>query len=171
MIRQGQKEDATRIIEVLSACGTHLRNQGIDQWDENYPSLSQIEIDIRHKELFVIVVHKTIQGCVVLNEVQDKEYFELDWLTDNNENHLVVHRLGIHPDSQGKGLARQLMDFAENLAKDRKYKSIRLDTFSQNTKNQAFYKKRGYKEVGSVFLSYKKDHPYFCYELLTSWIK
>lgn len=171
MIRQGQKEDATRIIEVLSACGKNLRNQGIDQWDESYPNLEQIKKDIAQNELFVIESDGIIQGCIVLNEVQDKEYFELDWLTKNDEKQLVVHRLGIHPDSQGKGLARKLMDFSENLAKSRSYKSIRLDTFSQNPKNQAFYKKRGYSEIGSVFLPYKKDHPYFCYELLTSWIK
>ena len=117
MIRQGKIEDASRIIKVLSACGKNLRAQGIDQWDENYPNLPQIEIDIQQNELFVIEIEGIIQGCIVLNEVQDKEYFELDCITDNNEKQLVVHRLGIHPETQGKGFARKLMDFAENLAK------------------------------------------------------
>ena len=53
------------------------------------------------------------------------------------------------------------IDFGEN-----KYDAIRLDTYSQNPRNQRFYTKRGYADLGPVYLKYKKDHPYYCYELL-----
>ena len=84
----------------------------------------------------------------------------------NKKKNLVVHRLAVLPNHQGKGLARKLMDFAENFAKEKNYDAIRLDTFSQNPRNQKFYSNRGYTNLGPVYLKYKKDHPYFCYELL-----
>jgi GNAT superfamily N-acetyltransferase len=70
------------------------------------------------------------------------------------------------PQHQGKGIARKLMDFAEQWAREQKYIAIRLDTFSQNERNQRFYDNRGYTNLGPVFLKYKKEHPYYCYELI-----
>jgi len=74
--------------------------------------------------------------------------------------------LAVRPDQQGTGLGRKLMDFAEQWARANKYDAIRLDTYSQNPRNQRFYTKRGYTDLGPVFLKYKKEYPYYCYELL-----
>ena len=103
---------------------------------------------------------------MVLNEKQDQEYKEIGWSTADEDKNIVVHRLAVHPLEQGKGIGRMLADFAEQWAKENHYDAIRLDTYSQNPRNQKFYMKRGYKDLGSVFLQYKKEHPYYCYELL-----
>ena len=166
MIRLAKLSEMNTIAKMLARCGKHLREQGIDQWDENYPNLSQIEIDIKTETCFICVENETILGCVVLNEIQDEEYFQLNWLTKNDARHLMVHRLGVDPKSQGKGIARALMDFSESYAKTSNYHSIRLDTFSQNQRNQRFYLNRNYIEIGKIFLPYKKDHPYHCYEMI-----
>lgn len=166
MIRLGQPEHIDEIIAVTKACGRHLFENGIDQWDENYPDRSSIEKDIEAQSLFIYQEENIILGLVVLNESQDEEYDQINWLTAENAKNLIVHRLAVHPSSQGKGIARKIMDHSEEYAQEKGYDSIRLDTFSQNPRNQKFYQNRGYKELGSVFLKYKKDHPYFCYELL-----
>ena len=103
---------------------------------------------------------------VVLNEIQDDEYGEINWSTSEEEKNIVVHRLAVRPDQQGKGLGRLIMDFAEQWARENQYDAIRLDTFSQNPRNQRFYTNRGYTDLGPVYLKYKKEHPYYCYELL-----
>jgi len=97
---------------------------------------------------------------------RDPEYVEINWSTNDSDRNIVVHRLAVSPHHQGKGIARKIMDFAERWAAENNFDAIRLDTFSQNPRNQKFYKNRGYTELGSVYLSYKKEHPYFCYELL-----
>jgi ribosomal protein S18 acetylase RimI-like enzyme len=166
MINKGLSHEIEVIIALTKRCGTHMRENGIDQWDENYPDYTSIQNDLKTETLFAFRENEEILGIVVLNESQDEEYNEIDWLTDSNARNLVVHRLAVDPIHQGKGIARKIMDFAENFARENQYDSVRLDTFSQNPRNQRFYTKRGYSDLGSVYLKYKKEHPYYCYELL-----
>lgn len=167
MIDYGQLHELDQILDLTKACGRHLNSLGIDQWDENYPDRKSLEADILKNQLFC---HHNdagiVNGIVVLNEDQDEEYKLIDWLTDELSRSLVVHRLAVHPSVQGQGIAKKLMDFAENYAVEHSYDSIRLDTFSKNERNQRFYLNRGYKNLGPVYLKYKKEHPYYCFELL-----
>jgi ribosomal protein S18 acetylase RimI-like enzyme len=166
MISTGKPEEVQEILELTKACGAHMRDNGIDQWDEKYPDIDSLNRDLEAQTLFTYRDGMDIKGIVVLNEDQDEEYAEINWSTSEEDRNLVVHRLAVHPKHQGQGIARKLMDFAEEFARSQMYAAIRLDTFSQNPRNQKFYKNRGYTELGAVYLKYKKDHPYFCYELI-----
>lgn len=165
MIRLGTPEDLDRLLEITQACGKHLRDQGIDQWDENYPDVSSLQGDISTGTLYVYEEDESPLGLVVLNELQDEEYGSIDWSTSESDRNLIVHRLGVDPNFQGRGIARKLMDFAESFAKSKGFAAIRLDTFTQNPRNQRFYENRGYTKLGEVYLKYKKEHRYICYEL------
>ena len=166
MITLGNISEIDAILQLTKACSKHMRDNGIDQWDEDYPDREIILQDLRTKTLFAYREQNEVIGIVVINERQDEEYEEIQWSTCKNDKNLVVHRLAVHPDKQGKGIGRVLMDYAEKWAKINNYDAIRLDTYSQNRRNQRFYLNRGYKELGSVFLKYKKRHPYYCYELI-----
>ena len=166
MISLGKPNEVDEITALTKACGKHMRDNGIDQWDENYPDRSNIENDIACQTLFAYRDENKIIGIVVLNETQDEEYSDIEWLTKPGSKNLVVHRLAVLPGYQGRGIARTIMDHAEQFAATNGYESIRLDTFSQNPRNQRFYTNRGYTDLGPVYLKYKKDHPYYCYELI-----
>lgn len=165
-IVKGQKADIDEILELTDACGNHLRANGIDQWDENYPNYESILQDLETETLFAYREEGKIIGIVVLNSIQDEEYSELNWSTKETDRNIVVHRLAVHPDHQGKGIARTIMEFAERWAITHNYDAIRLDTYGQNERNQRFYRTRGYTELGKVYLKYKKEFPYYCYEML-----
>lgn len=166
MISRGEISEIDEIVELTKACGLHMRENGINQWDEHYPDRASIAEDIETGTLFALRDGVKILGIVVLNEKQDEEYAEISWSTSKDDKNLIVHRLAVLPEYQGQGLAQILMDFAEDLARNLSYAAIRLDTYSQNPRNQRFYLARGYRELGAVFLTYKKEHPYYCYELL-----
>ena len=166
MISIGQPHEIDSIVALTRACGQHMRDNGIDQWDADYPNQAVIAQDIDTETLFVYREGNEILGIVVLNETQDAEYAQIPWSTSDTDRNIVVHRLAVRPDQQRMGIGRKLMDFAEQWARDNQYDAIRLDTFSQNPRNQRFYLNRGYTDLGSVFLPYKRDFPYFCYELL-----
>ena len=51
-------------------------------------------------------------------------------------------------------------------AKENKFQSVRLDTFSQNPRNLQFYTKRGYKKTGEVYFPRIKEYSFYCYELV-----
>ena len=59
-----------------------------------------------------------------------------------------------------------MMDFAEDFAKSNNYISIRLDTFSQNPRNNKFYKSRGYNKLDDVYFPKQSQFPFHCYEKL-----
>ena len=42
----------------------------------------------------------------------DDEYIPIKWIAPNVDN-VYIHRLAVHPNEQGKGFAKQMMDFAE----------------------------------------------------------
>lgn len=166
MIRKALFKDIDKILEITDACAKHMIHKGIYQWNEYYPNKKTFETDVKHDNLFVLEIEKTIIGCIALTTHIDEEYKTVTWLTPN-KNNLYIHRLAIHPKYQGKGLAQQLMDFAEHYAIKNSYSSIRLDTFSQNKRNQKFYELRGYKKLESVVYFPKQSmHPFYCYELV-----
>ena len=166
MISMGKMAEIDAIVQLTKDCGKHMRDNGIDQWDEDYPDRTVIMNDLDTETLFAYREKGNVIGIIVLNESQDEEYEEINWSTSEDDRNIVVHRLAVHPDKQGKGIGRTLMDFAEQWAKNNHYDAIRLDTYSQNPRNQKFYTNRGYKDLGPVFLKYKKQHPYYCYELI-----
>ena len=121
--------------------------------------------DIELQQLYKLEIENTIAGIVVLTEIEDVEYKNVKWLTENGNN-LYIHRLAVHPNFQGKGYAKQLMDFAENYATENDFNSVRLDTFSQNSRNIKFYKNRNYKQLESIYFPKQSTFPFYCFELV-----
>ena len=101
----------------------------------------------------------------MFSEKKDPLYNTVNWLTPDNKN-LYIHRLAVHPKSQRQGIARQLMDFAEDFGEKKRMESIRLDTFSQNPRNIRFYKARGYLNLGDVYFENHSEDPFHCFEKL-----
>ncbi len=77
---------------------------------------------------------------------------------------MYVHRLAVDPKYQKKGIGRSLMNFAENYARNNGLKSIRLDTFSENERNNRFYKSRKYIQLNDVYFPNQSKFPFHCYE-------
>ena len=165
MIRKGLSTDIDRILEITKACAKHMINKGIYQWNEHYPNKLAFEIDVNRNELYVLEIEKIIVGCIVISTFRDEEYIPVKWLTPN-KNNIYIHRLAIHPKHQGNLNAQKLMDFAEQFAIENNYTSIRLDTFSQNKRNQLFYELRGYKKLEDIYFPKQSEFPFHCYELV-----
>lgn len=165
MIRGAKISEIDEILTITKACAAFMIKNDILQWNEHYPSKQAFINDIARDELFVLQVDEKIIGTIVISTLMDDEYIPIEWLTPNDKN-IYIHRLSIHPNYQGKSYARKLMDFAENYAKEKGFVSVRLDTFSQNKRNQKFYEARGYTKLGDIFFPKQSQHPFHCYELV-----
>jgi len=165
MIQLAKISEINEILCMTDACRMAMEAKGIFQWTLEYPSRKAFEQDIKRDELYVLRKGSDLIGSIVVSTLMDEEYESVKWLTPNTKNY-YLHRLGVHPEFQGQGLAQQLMDFAENHAKEQKALSVRLDTFSQNQRNQKFYKQRGYQRLGDIYFPKQSEHPFHCYELV-----
>lgn len=165
MIRKGRHDDIDNILEITKACAVNMIAENILQWNEFYPNKMAFVNDVNRDELYVFEIESEILGCITISSFMDDEYLPISWLTPN-KNNIYIHRLAVHPYLQGKGYAQQLMGFAEQYAKENQYISIRLDTFSQNKRNQKFYELRGYQKLGDIYFPKQSKHPFYCYELV-----
>ena len=164
MIRKATVLDLNSIMQITKACAKHMINQQIFQWNEHYPNRNAFKNDVQRGELYVYMQNNICIGCIVITTIKDVEYVPIEWLT--KDKNIYIHRLAVHPKYQGKGIAQQMITFAENFAKINGYFSVRLDTFSQNKRNQKFYETRGYKRLGNIYFPKQSKHPFYCYELV-----
>jgi ribosomal protein S18 acetylase RimI-like enzyme len=102
-------------------------------------------------------------GCICISLKIDDVYKDVKWLTPNRNN-VYLHRLAIHPNFQGQGLALKLMEYAEDFTIKNGCISIRLDTFSGNPKNNKFYTLQGYTKLEKIFYRNQSDMPFHCFE-------
>lgn len=165
MIRRAKISEIPEIMVMCKACAAHMISNGIFQWNDHYPNAKAFENDLEREELYVLLVDNKLSGTIVLSSRIDSEYKTVDWASPTSKN-MYIHRLGIHPSIQGQGYAQKLMNFAENYARENNFVSIRLDTFSQNKRNQKFYEKRGYQRLGDIYYPKQSEHAFHCYELL-----
>ena len=163
MIRKATESDLSEAKQLTESGALAMQKKGIFQWNQFYPSLQRLRQDIEAEELYVLEEKNELFGIMVLTPKMDDEYIPIEWLTTTGRN-LYIHRLATRPELWGKGYGQQLMDFAEDYAGAHGYNSVRLDTFSQNVRNQKFYESRGYKRLGNIYFPKQSEHPFYCYE-------
>lgn len=128
-IRPAQLEDATAVTACVAAAYNHYvprigKPPG--------PMLNDYVEVIRQHRVFVITDERDIIGVLVLIEK------EQSFLLDN---------VAVHPDYQGRGLGRKLIELAAAEALRLGFSSIILYTNVQMTENINLYKKLGFVET------------------------
>ena len=168
MIRKASPKDLDVVKGITEACAAHMIAQGIYQWNEHYPSRAVFQQDIANGQLYVYLHESQPVGCVMFSKEKDALYNSIHWQTPDGNN-LYIHRLAVHPNFQGQGIARQLMDYAEAHAQQEKCTAVRLDTFSKNPRNHRFYKARGYQQLGDVIFPKQSEYPFHCFEKILTY--
>jgi ribosomal protein S18 acetylase RimI-like enzyme len=100
---------------------------------EPAPMLVDYGAAIQAGEAWVLVEGDDTSGVLVMRSEND---------------HLFVETLAVRPDRQGSGLGRRLMAFAEEAARSRGLREIRLYTNERMEENIPFYRSLGFEETG-----------------------
>ena len=164
-IELATQNELDRVKEIAEACAKNMIENNIFQWNDKYPSREIFKEDIKNKSLYVSKINQEVVGCIMFSSSKDDVYKTVNWITEDEYN-LYIHRLAVDPIFQKRGIARKMMDFAEDFAKSNNYISVRLDTFSQNPRNNKFYKSRGYNKLDDVYFPRQSEFPFHCYEKL-----
>jgi len=165
-IKQARPGDAAAMMAIIAACRDDMAARGIKQWHNEYPNLQVVQQDVAAQTLYIL--HDPaglVVGGAVLDKHQAEAYRTIPWTGGFDQHVLCVHRLAISPPHQRQGLARQLMAFAEDLARQRACSAIRLDTSSANPASLAMYQNLGYQPRGSVHFP-PRQQPFICLEKL-----
>jgi GNAT superfamily N-acetyltransferase len=78
------------------------------------------------------VIGSPVVGLISLSQIDDV---------------VLIENVAVHPAQQGTGIGRQLMEFAEQQARQRRVRRLALYTNEVMTENQAIYAHLGYRET------------------------
>lgn len=148
-IKKAELEDLNIIISIFRNAINAMNDNNINQWDEIYPTNTNLEQDILNKQMYVGIKDDEIVSAVVINNEFEEEYKNGNWRYEN-ERFAVVHRLCVNPIHQNKKIGKDTMIKIEELLKIEGIQSIRLDAFSLNPYALQMYETLGYQKVGEV---------------------
>lgn len=162
---EARTDDLNRIEELYKDCTLNLKERGIYQWDDRYPSISTYISSIRNKCQYIFEEDDTLIGSVILNESQSAEWDSVPWNYIDGKI-LIIHALAISPVVQGKGYGQKVLELCETHGANADYTVMRLDVFSENQVAIRLYEKNGYRKVGEVTFPFKPEghQNYYCYE-------
>ncbi len=100
------------------------------------------ELEREHEDILIgCFEDDKMEGCCLLTKVDDKT--------------VRLRQMAVLSGLQGKGFGKALMQFAENLARDRGYKTM---TMHARKTALGFYEKAGYKVIGDEFQELNIPH-------------
>lgn len=164
-LRLAVSTDIPTVVEIVQAILPLMHAAGNPQWDETYPLAQHFEADVGQQQLWVAVDEERnkVVGCGSLTESPEPDYAQAG--CDLSCPSIVPHRMAVHPDYQRKGIAALFLQQAEQLARDRGYLYVRIDTNKCNPAMPSLIAKAGYEFKGEISLSGKPPtYRYYCYE-------
>lgn len=164
MIRIATESDLPGIMAMVGLVVAQMRAEGSDQWSESYPSCADFSADLGRGELFVEAVDEgpiEVRAVACLNRKEPMEYGSVHWSREGRAT--VLHRLAVHPDCRGRGFAKGLFLFAEDLARRNGTGYLRSDTYSLNERMNALFARMGYARTGVIaFAGHRAE--FYCYD-------
>jgi len=149
-IRKAKQADANKVLSILLDCAHWLADQGLTHWKEAH-TLERVVKRIKERNVFLLEVKGSEVATITLDNKSPSYYRDSDKLFWSNPDAaaLYISSLAVLPESQGGGLATQLLTFAEEQARKQGLKYIRFDAVAHYKALTRFYVSRGYRVVGS----------------------
>ena len=92
---------------------------------------------------------------ILIGAYEEEELLGCCMLTRVNDDTVRLRQMAVHQKLQGKGIGASLMRFAENLARDRGFRSLIMHARKTAI---GFYEKQGYQTKGDKFLEVTIPH-------------
>lgn len=152
MIRKANINDLEKIEKLYSDVLDYEETHHFSHWKRGlYPTINTAKTAIENGTMFVGEDNQVLFGSVILNQNQAPEYKNMNWTYKvPDEEILVVHTLCISPFFQKQGKGSELLNFAQDYAKNLGCKYIRLDTHQDNMPAFNLYIKSGFNYVGTA---------------------
>jgi ribosomal protein S18 acetylase RimI-like enzyme len=151
--REAHSSDLAEVMALFHAATLAMDARQVFQWDGVYPCAEIVQEDIDRVQMQVGLVEGKIAVVFALEPCQEGDYETANWRYPATE-FVVLHRLCVHPDFQGQGIAKLAMDYLEQEVRNRGIHAIRLDAFPQNPVAIRLYESRGYEKAGEI--TYRK---------------
>lgn len=123
----------------------------IDHGTKEYEQMVQLRDDVLRKPLGLNFTPEELEKekhNLMMAAYEDEQILGCCMLVEEDSETVRLRQMAVINDLQGKGIGKALMQFAENLARDRGYKRI---TMHARKNALGFYEKMGYRIIGEEF--------------------
>ena len=123
---------------------------------DSYPTSDFLMDSMQKGELFVAKENGMIIGAMVQNHQASDEYKKVQWSVQAEDSEVtVIHALAVHPSYQGRGNAKQLVQFVIDCARRNRQKAIRIDVLPRNRRAKALYTGIGFQYLHTLPMFYE----------------
>jgi GNAT superfamily N-acetyltransferase len=130
----------------------------IDHGSKEYKQMIDLRFNLLRKPLGLIFTPDDLEAeknDILIGVFEDEKLEACCILTETAPKTVRLRQMAVAAVLQGKGIGRQLMSFAENIARDRGYR--RLTMHARKTA-VGFYEKNGYRICGPEFVEVTIPH-------------
>ena len=130
----------------------------IDHGSEEYRQMVKLRDDILRKPLGLGFTPEELESekdNMLIAAFEDEDILGCCMLVEEKSDTVRLRQMAVLNDLQGKGIGRALMNFAENIARERGYKIISMHA---RINAVGFYEKMGYKIASDQFTEVTIPH-------------
>ena len=161
-ILKASPSDLLEILYLLRVCILDMNEKGMKQWNSAHPDRFLLKQVLEEGNIYVLKDKGVCKGMLSVSNEVPEDYKEL--LNGNNESGtLFIKWLAVHPIWKDKGIAKLLVDFAEEHARGKALNNIKLDALSSSEIAAEIVRSNSYTEVGKFHSAFQKV-PFICYQ-------
>lgn len=152
--RKAVRADLYAIMNIIKQAQSALFVQGVNQWQDGYPNHEVISLDIAAGSAYVCVIDGLVAAFFVISYDEETAYDDIydgQWLS--LDEYAVLHRIAVAEHHKGRGLATEIICFAEQSCLDRGIHSIKIDTHRDNKPMQRLLAKNDFRYCGIIYLT------------------
>lgn len=130
----------------------------IDHGSEEYQQMVLLRYEMLRRPLGLNFTSDELdkeKDDILIGAYEEEELLGCCMLTRVSEDAVRLRQMAVHQKLQGKGIGASLMRFAENLARDRGFRSLIMHARKTAI---GFYEKQGYQTKGDEFLEVTIPH-------------
>lgn len=158
--RKAVPADLAGIMDVIHQAQAFIAGQGIDQWQDGYPSEALLAEDIRAGQAYVFDDGGSVASIAVLTAEPEPVYDAIEGVWHTGAPYLTIHRMAIGDAHRHSGLASEILQNAVAMARENGLAGVRADTHRGNRAMRRFLEKSGFSECGLVVYNTAAGDPF-----------
>jgi len=130
----------------------------IDHGSQEYQLMVKLREAVLRKPLGLIFTPEDLEtekDNILIAAFEEERMLGCCMLVEERPDVVRLRQMAVLNVLQGKGIGRALMNFAENIARDRGYKIVKMHARNNSI---GFYEKVGYKKKGDEFIEVTIPH-------------
>jgi GNAT superfamily N-acetyltransferase len=153
--RRAEPSDLPAVSGLRQEATDWLAGKGLDQWQPGQPrkwSPAGLRDAIDRATCYLAYDGDHLVGTITVDRIADPEFWTPQ---EQAEPAVYLHRMMIVRSRAGQQLGRELLDFADGIARSEGAVAVRLDAWKDNEALHRYYQRQGFRHVRTVDLSHR----------------